>query len=229
MLQPMPRHLMPVHLVPMHPRALPVRPFALPPYSQRPPRQVPGRDGVAPRHPGAAEPARQQNAQTYQIRVSGFWPRVTKNALLQFFQSFGQVLDCRLIQDRRSGDANHAIVEFKEASVVDLLLAQPRAIKGTRLDIERVREPTRAAEQHPWEIPNANPNANPNGNANANRMYVNNPPAFVRGGPGPPRGGSTSVLRTSAGLDGNAAMLLETIKSRGGQVLMSDLPPHLSR
>ena len=140
------------------------------------------------------------------------------------------MLDCRLIQDRRSGDANHAIVEFKEASVLDLLLAQPRAIKGTRLDIERVREPKRPAKQlptgiraieHPWEIPNAN--------ANANRMYVNNPPAFVRGGPGPPRGGSTSVLRTSAGLDGNAAMLLETIKSRGGQVLMSDLPPHLAR
>ena len=180
------------------------------PYSPTKPRQTP----------------KHSAARTSKIRVSGFWPKITKNMLLQFFQSFGQVLECRLIQDRRSGDANHAIVAFKDNGIVDHLLSVPRAINGTKLHLER----THAAPQPQQQLANNRPWENANANMGMNPLQLNTgAPGFARGPSGPPvpPAAPPSPSSNDGGLEGDALSLFNAIKSRGGEALQSDLPDYL--
>ena len=148
--------------------------------------------------------------------------------LLQYFQSFGTVLDCGLVQDRRSGDANHAVVVFQDAALVEHLLSAPRTLNGTKLYLERTYTDSAVQEQvaggigpkqHPWESESAS--------TSARGPYLNTAPAYEK-----QMGGGGNKLPFSRGgtvLHDNAVQLLDAVRSRGGGVLMSELPSHLTR
>ena len=242
----LPKHLIPEPLQPAQtfqtgPSTTAPR-FPSPSHSQTPLRQahVSGATGNdKPLHnTSVAQKRREQpfvpSRSTNEIRVSGFWPRITKNALIQYFQSFGTVLDCRLVQDRRSGDANHAVVVFKDAALLDHLLSVPRMLNGTKLHLERTHTDSTAQEQVAGIGPKQRPWESKSANTNAHGLYVNTAPTFEQqmGGGGntlPFPRGEMPFPRVGAVLHDNAAQLLDAVRARGAGVLMSELPSNLTR